>query len=146
MMRLETVATELARKLRQANSDRLRAASLLACELAIKAAQVENHNVLDALTLLRKQGALPSLKRTELDDLAATLDESYFDLQDRAENDPALVPESLRFFGQARAVSALSFAGGEDALIAAMESIYEASASVDDGSRIYDAVLSVVSR
>ena len=141
MMRLETVAKDLAAKLRTASPAQQRAASLVACQLALQAVPIEAPIVSETLEQLRQQGVLPQRRVAELNDLAAQLDGEYFDLQDKAEDDPALQSEALRLFGQARAVSALSFAGGQDALAAAMEAIYEASATMDDGSRIYDAVL-----
>ncbi|WP_139220077.1 hypothetical protein [Collimonas sp. OK412] len=144
MMRLETVSPMLAEKIQTANSDQRRAASLLACQLVIKITHIEDRNVLEALDLLQKNGNLSPLKRAELDDFSAQLDEEYFELQNKAEDDPAVTPDYLLFFGQARAVSALSFAGSEDSFLAAMESIYEASVCVDDNSKIFDAVLRVL--
>lgn len=144
MMRLETVAKDLAEKLRTASPAQQRAASLVACQLALQAAPIEASIVSETLDQLRQQGVLPQRRVAELNDLAAKLDGEYFDLQDKAEDDPVLQSKALCLFGQARAVSALSFAGGQDALAAAMEAIYEASATVDGGSRIYDAVLLVL--
>ena len=141
MMRLETVAKDLVTKLRTASPTQQRAASLIACQLALQAAPVEGGIVSETLEQLRRQGVLSQRRIAELNDLAVQLDRKYFDLQDNAEDDPAMQSEALRFFGQARAVSALSFAGGEDALTAAAEAIYEALATVDEGSQIWDAVL-----
>jgi len=76
----------------------------------------------------------------ELNELAIQFDDKYFDIQDKAEDNVALQTESLRLFSQARAVSALSFAGGEDALVAAMESVYEASMAFDDNSKFFATV------
>jgi uncharacterized protein YigA (DUF484 family) len=141
MMRLETVAKELAAKLRLATPTQQRAASLVACQFALQAAPIEASIVSEALEQLRQQGELSQQRIAELSDLVAQLDEKYFDLQDKAKDNASLQAEMLRLFGQARAVSALSFAGGRDALAAAMEAIYEASATVDADSKIYEAVL-----
>lgn len=141
MMRLETVAKDLAARLRTATPSQQRAASLVACQLALQAAPMDTSVVSAAVEELRDQGVLSIQRVTELNALVAQLDQAYFDLQDRSEDEPDLQPKALRLFGQARAVSALSLAGGGDALAAAMEAIYEASVTVDDASRIYDAVL-----
>ena len=145
MMRLEIAEKDVAKKLRLANPTQQRAASLVACELALEAAAIENPDVLSAIEQLKRDKQLTKEVLSELNALAAQLDEEYFDLQDRSEDDPSIQVESLRLFGQARAVKALSFAGGEDSLVAAMEAIYEASATVDDGSKIFEAVLLVLS-
>lgn len=140
MMRLDAVAKNVAEKLKAASSEKQRSICLLACQLALDAAPIDSPLILEALELLRQKGVLPANKVEELNKLVVQLDEQYFDLQEKAEDDPSAKIESMRLFSQARAVSALSFAGNENALIAAMEAIYEASATVDDES-IFEAVL-----
>lgn len=144
-MRLETVAKDLTAKLKAASSEQQRMAGLLACRLALQAAPMDYPVVLETLDQLQQYGVLPPQRIAELGNLAAQLDEKYFELQDNAEGDADLQAESLRLFSQARTVSALSFAGGDDALVAAMEAIYEASATDDDGSKIFKIVLSNLS-
>jgi hypothetical protein len=145
MMRLETVAKDLTAKLKAASSEQQRMAGLLACRLALQAAPMDYPVVLETLDQLQQYGVLPPQRIAELGNLAAQLDEKYFELQDNAEGDADLQAESLRLFSQARTVSALSFAGGDDALVAAMEAVYEASATDNDGSKIFKAVLSILS-
>lgn len=144
MMRLEMVAKDLAEKLRLTDTSTQRAAALYACELALQAAPTMNPDVLSAVEELRQNGRLKNQTLMKLNDLAANLDQQYFDLQEKAEEDPVVHFEYLRLFSQARAVAALSFAGGEHALISAMEAIYEASVTVEDATQIYDAVFSFV--
>ena len=140
-MRLESAAKDVAAKLLAASPTQQRAASLVACQLALRAAPIEASIVSESLAQLQQHAIFPQQRVAELQDLAGQLDKEYFNLQDMAEDDSGLQTEVLRLFGQARAVSALSFAGGRDALVAAMEAIYEASATVDDSRIIYDAVL-----
>lgn len=144
MMRLETIASDVVAKLQVASPEQQRAASLIACQLALQVAPIEAPVVSEALAQLNQEGVLTQLRIAELNALAAKLDSKYFDLQDMAEEESPMKNEALLFFSQARAVSALSFAGGKDAYIAAMETIYEASMTVDDSRKICDVVLSVL--
>jgi hypothetical protein len=50
----------------------------------------------------------------------------------------------MRVFGQARAVAALAFAGGEDAFQAATEAVYEAAATTDHKEELTAQILSVL--
>ena len=143
MMRLESIAGDLVAKLQVASSERQRAASLIACQLALQSAPIEAEIVSEALAQLKRDGVLTLQRIAELNDFAAMLDGKYLDLQDMAEESP-MKNETLLLFGQARAVSALSFAGGKDAFAAAVEAIYEASMTVDDSRIICDVVLSAL--
>ncbi|MDA3136088.1 hypothetical protein HG619_07695 [Pseudomonas syringae] len=92
--------------------------------------------IVESLRQLRSANKLTTDQVSGLDSLAAQLDEKYFDLQDSLDEAQNLNLEGLQFFSQARAVSALSLAGGEDSLMTATEAIYEASSAVDDGTYI----------
>jgi hypothetical protein len=76
--------------------------------------------------------------------LAAGLDDEYFGLQEAAEGGRATVDAYMRPFGQARAVTALSFATDPDALEAAEEAIYEAAHATADKEGLVAAVLKVL--
>jgi hypothetical protein len=148
MTRLETVAKDLAVKLKAASPKQQRVAGLAACRLALQRAPVDDPVVTESLSQLQQVGVLSLTLIEALNDLTEQLDTRYFDLQDKAEeagDDPDMRAESLRLFSQARSVAALSFAGGEDSLIAAMEAIYEASATSDDDNKFFDEVLKVLS-
>jgi hypothetical protein len=132
MTRLDSLSADLADKLRRASSAKQRAASLAASKFAIARAEVEHPLVEKALEKVRTAGVLTPKEKAELDALAAQLDEEYFALQEAAEEGRASTDDYMRLFGQARAVAALAFAGGEDALQAATEAIYEAAATTDD--------------
>jgi hypothetical protein len=88
MMRLEAVAKELTVKLKAASPAKQRKAALAACRLATQTGLIEEPIVLDALDQLQQHGVLPTQSISELRALADQLDEKYFDLQDRAEDDP----------------------------------------------------------
>lgn len=132
MTRLESLSPDLGDKLQRASAVKQRAASLAACEFAISHAKVEHAIVEKALEKVRRAGVLAPQERDELVALAEQLDEEYFNLQEAAEEGRASTEDYMRLFGQARAVAALSFAGGEDALQAATEAIYEAAATTED--------------
>lgn len=142
IMRLETVEKGLVEKLKLVSEEQRRSAVKVACELAFQACPVEMPIVVESLRQLRSGNKLTTDQISELDALAAQLDEKYFDLQDSLDEGQNLNVEGLQLFSQARAVSALSLAGGENSLMAAAEAIYEASSAVDDGTQIFKAVLS----
>lgn len=145
IMRLEAVEKGLVERLKVASQEQQRSAARVACELALQAVSVGIPIVVDSLEQLRRGGKLTVEQISELDSLAVKLDEQYFDLQDRLDDEQGLDVAALQLFSQARAVSALSLAGGENSLMAAAEAIYEASSAVDDGAGIFEAVLLVLS-
>jgi len=132
MTRLETLSPELVRKLQNTTTEKQRAATLAACEFAVTHATVDYPLVDKSLEKLRSSGVLNPKEIAELDALAAQLDEEYFTLQEAAEEGRVGAGDYMRVFGRARAVAALSFAGGEDPFHAATDAIYEASATTDD--------------
>ncbi|WP_054994826.1 hypothetical protein [Pseudomonas ficuserectae] len=144
IMRLEMVEKGLVEKLKLVSQEQRRNAVKVACELAFQVCPVEVPIVVESLRQLRSGNKLTTDQVSGLDSLAAQLDEKYFDLQDSLDEAQNLNLEGLQFFSQARAVSALSLAGGEDSLMTATEAIYEASSAVDDGTYIFKAVLSVL--
>ena len=144
IMRLEMVEKSLVERLKKANQTQQRDAARIACKLVFQAVSVDFPIVNDALKQLHRGSKLTIEQISGLNSLAAKLDEQYFDLQDRLDNEKSLYVDALRLFSQARAVSALSFACGELSLMSAAEAIYEASTAVDDGTRIFEAVLSVL--
>jgi hypothetical protein len=144
IMRLEMVEKGLVEKLKLVSQEQRRSAVKVACELAFQACPVDVPIVVESLRQLRSGNELTTDQVSGLDALAAQLDEKYFDLQDSLDEGQNLNEEGLQLFSQARAVSALSLAGGEDSLMTATEAIYEASSAVDDGAYIFKAVLSVL--
>jgi hypothetical protein len=95
---------------------------------------------------LRETGTLDDEEKAELDALVQQFDREYFDLQEAAEEGRAPAAESMRWFGQARAVAAVAFAGSDDALEAATASIYEAAATTDDKEQLSALVQAVLGR
>lgn len=144
IMRLEMIEKGLVEKLKLVSQEQRRSAVKVACELAFQACPVEVPIVVESLRQLRSGNKLTTYQVSGLDALAAQLDEKYFDLQDSLDEGQNLNEEGLQLFSEARAVSALSLAGGEDSLMTVTEAIYEASSAVDDGTYIFKAVLSVL--
>lgn len=142
--RLYAAAKVLAARLRNASPSQQRAASRLACQLAMQASALRFPVALAALHELQSTGSLSDQRVTELSGLASSLDKTYFDRQDGPVETSASGTDALRLFSQARAVSALSLAGGKNPLVAALESIYESGAAVDDAHSVYDAVLNLL--
>lgn len=143
-MRLEKVEKELVEKLKLLSEEQRKIAVKVACELALQACPVEMPIVAESLRQLLSANRLTTDQVSGLQALAAQLDEQYFDVQDGLGEGQYLNPEGLQLFSQARAVSALSLAGGENSLMTATEAIYEASLAVDDGTHIFKAILSVL--
>ncbi|WHQ76812.1 hypothetical protein [Pantoea sp. Lij88] len=144
IMRLEMVEKGLVEKLKLVSEEQRRVAVKVACELAFQACPVDVPIVVESLRQLQSGNKLTTDQVSGLDALAAQLDEKYFDLQDNLDEGQSLNPDGLQLFSQARAVSALSLAGGENSLMKATEAIYEASSAVDDGTHIFKAVHSVL--
>jgi hypothetical protein len=140
-MRLDSTAKVVSYRLRIANPTALRIAARIACDLAFLAAPLNNSVVMQALNDLQNNDDQPEEIQNNLRRIAAQLDEEYFDHQEKAEVGLNNEVDYMLIFSQARAVSALAFAVDADPLIAAMESIYEASATVDDPTELYKSIL-----
>ncbi len=138
MIRLESVDKDLATKISAASSLQQRAVCLIACQIALQTVKIDIPIVKLAIEEIRVEGILSIQRMEELNSLLVHLDDSYFELQERSEIEIELLPEVLRIFNQARALSALSFAGSHNALTAAMESVYEASLTLEDATSLYD--------
>lgn len=144
MRRLDTLSTRLAVALHQASEERRRSACLAACEFAVQRTGVESQVVDDGLRMLRASKPLPPDYKLALDALAGRLDDEYFGLQEAAEDGRATVGDYMRPFGQARAVTALSFAANQDAFEATSEAVYEAASATDDKEELVAAVMKVL--
>ncbi|MFB3304737.1 hypothetical protein [Pseudomonas sp. AMR01] len=132
MMRLEMVEKGLVEKLKLVGEEQRSVAVKVACELAFETCTVKVPIVVDSFRQLLAGNRLTTDQVSELDALAAQLDEKYFDLQNGMDEGQNLTLEGLQLFSQARAISALSLAGGENSLMTATEALYEASSAVDD--------------
>lgn len=135
MSGLALLSQELDTKLHRATSAKQRAASLVACRFALAKAGVEVPVVAAALSELRAGRVFPPSLKAQLDSLAEQLDEQYFDLKNAAEAGTADPKQWQDMFAKARAVTALSNAGEEDAYKAAGESIYEAAFTMQDDNK-----------
>ncbi|WP_330208450.1 MULTISPECIES: hypothetical protein [unclassified Pseudomonas] len=117
------VEKSLVEKLKVVSEEQRRRAVKVACELALQACPVKVSIVAESLRYLQSVNKLTTDQVSGLDALAAQLDEKYFDLQDSLDEGQSLNVEGLQLFSQARAVSALSLAGGEDSLIRASDTL-----------------------
>jgi hypothetical protein len=144
MDRLETLAPELLRRLKQASPAKQREAAVAASEFAIEKAKIRDAEVDDARRSLHKGVGLSTAQRVELETLMSNLDNEYFDLLEAAEEGRASTEDYLRKFAQARAISALLFAGKDDPFEASREAIYEAAATSDDKQAFFSVVESLL--
>lgn len=150
MKHLQTLAPKLFVRLEKADEKSLRTVCYRVCDYALAANRPVDPLVEEAIVFLRfgskyRQGML-----VELDDLMNRLDEKYFELNDRADEmveSPGreqLLAESDEYFRKARVVAALRVADDSDAFEAATESIYEAAASIDNKTEIFDLAASLI--
>lgn len=123
---------DLVDKLQKASEKQQREASLVACRFGLLKAELEAPFVDAALETIRSGQSLSIEQKAKLKEYAAQLDETYFQLQAASDEGRVSRIEYLKTFAQARAVSALIFAGDGDALKAAAEAIYEAAATGED--------------
>ncbi|MCS5990681.1 hypothetical protein LNP02_12625 [Klebsiella variicola subsp. variicola] len=144
MMRLEMLDKHLAEKIKVVSEEKRRSAVRVACELAVQICPVDLHVVDESLRQLLSGYKLSIEQVSKLERLAAQLDEEYFNLHDSQNEERELNPQALHLFSQARAVSALAFAGRDDSIESATEAIYEAALAIDDG-QVLNAVFSVLS-
>ncbi|WP_157883361.1 hypothetical protein [Pseudomonas sp. ATCC 13867] len=144
-MRLETISEYLVEKLAAATSEQRKRAVLAACDHALKAVSLSNSVVDLSMEKLRRGEMFSPRLVLELKDFSEKLDSEYFDFQESSEEESGFDANALNLFSQARAVSALAFGGGEESLLSSAESIYEASAAVDDSDTLLNAVLAALS-
>lgn len=144
-MRLETISEDLVEKLAMATSEQRKRAVLVACEHALRAVSLSSSIVDSSMEQLRRGEVFSPRLVLELNDFVGKLDSEYFDFQESSGEESGFDANALNLFSQARAVSALAFGGGEESLLSSAESIYEASAAVDDGDTLLKAVLAALS-
>lgn len=144
MIRLDMLDKLLAEKMKVVSEEKRRSAVRVACELAVQICPIDLPVVDESLKQLLSGYNLSIEQVTKLKELAAQLDEEYFDLHDSQNEEMELNPQALHLFSQARAVSALAFAGRDDSIESATEAIYEAASAIDD-ALVLNAVFSVLS-
>jgi hypothetical protein len=142
MTRLELVAKDIAVKLNSSSLDKIRIASIVACQLALDEVLISNVYVINAFDQLKRDGSLPTDVIDKLNEIVLSLDDQYFELQESFDDN--VREKALILFMQARAVSAISFAAGDEIVTSSMESIYEASAAVTDVDGLFEKVMQVL--
>lgn len=121
--RLATLSKDVARTFARASKASRRATVLLACERAVKAAQLTAPEALEVLASLRGESKLAAGGRKRILRLVEQLDEAYFDLSERSGK--AAAAKSAAAFRKARAAAALGYALGKDEAL--HEALYEAA-------------------
>ncbi|MCP8463130.1 hypothetical protein NK553_04135 [Pseudomonas sp. ZM23] len=145
MMRLATVSEELVERMAAATSEQRKRAVIAACDHAIKAVSLSNSVVSLSMERLRRGEIFSPRLVSELNSLVEKLDGEYFVLQENSGDEAGFDRYALRAFSQARAISALAFGGVGESLFSSAESIYEASAAVDDIETFLKAVVAALS-
>lgn len=146
MIRLETTQKRIVQLLKIADESRCRAAAAIACRFALREAPVPDPAVQQGLARISAGEPSTAQEGSELASIVARLDDEYFALQQRQEDDPRLEKAMLAAFSRARAASAVQFAGAGDAFVAAAEGIYEASCALEDSAGMFDAVIRELDR
>jgi hypothetical protein len=130
--RLETVAPDLVETLEGASEPVLRSVAHRAALLAVERTDLDDPRLERARAALGQGRTGASQERVGLQTLVEELDQAQWDLQDAVDHGTATREQQLAAFSRARAASSLWFALDEDALVAAVEALYEANAAIDD--------------
>jgi len=120
--RLDTVAPDITKLLRSASSARSCAAGVAAARFALNVTGVREA-VIDETLLALEQGASVQLLVPQLEQLVDRYDDTYFQFDAKGDKGAA-----LKWFSQARALSALVYAAKSEPL----EACYESQAATDD--------------
>jgi len=140
LTRLDSISRNAGEAFRHATWRQRRRAVLAACEFAVRRSELNENIVAEALALLRAEKAPDITVRQRLEELAARLDDQYFDAS--KEPDEALGPDGLGFFSKARAAAALAYAFGDPERI--HEAIYEAIATTNDQEELLKTILATL--
>ncbi|MGY4495843.1 hypothetical protein [Pseudomonas sp. TE3610] len=142
-MRLRTIESALVDRLGCATGEKRRDAVRVACELALQIASVDALPIGALVAQLTAGTKFTPEQLAGLRGLIDALDGNYFSSQEVGDenSDSAAVAT----FSQARAISALFYAGGVQTFTAITEAIYEAGLAVDDPQYVFDAVRAALS-
>jgi hypothetical protein len=127
--RLDSLDRALCARLASADPEDQRMAASAAVVLAAEVTHLSGDGVEEALAAVRECRPEPGL-RARMEDLAESLDEQAFEIQDRIDGGDATHDGYVVAFAHARAASAIHFALSDDPLEAAIEGVYEAYAAV----------------
>jgi hypothetical protein len=134
--RLEILSRDLADLLRRSSVDRQRKAGEAACEFAVAHTQIEHPVVREALARIRSHEAFTGDQKVQVEALRAEMDEESLERMGAADHGRGAANERQRAHARARAISAISFAGGTDPYLSAAEAIYEAAFTTADQNEI----------
>lgn len=125
--RLDSLQPVVAKRFREATSNKRREAVRVACEHAVVATGLTAPEVSEALAVLRGVPARDVSLRERLESLAARFDDDYF----RLDEDGGQKHKALLCFSKARATSGLAFALAADDMDL-QEAIYESFSALDE--------------
>lgn len=142
--RLTAVAPDLVEALTHQSVAALQVVAKTVADWVVDRAGLVDPRVDAGLAALRQGNLGPSTERSELQLLVVQLDEQAWDIQDQLDAGSATDEEYLAAFGLARAGSAIWYALDNDALQAALESVYEAQAASGELEILRELVFSVL--
>jgi hypothetical protein len=140
-MRLNSKNPGIVQRLKQATKEQQRNAAIAAAEWALHQSNLGDAELMGISSKIRIVDAISPGDKVKLEVLIEQFDDEYFQAQDEGLEEA----EYLDKFSKARAVSALLFAGGDDAFNAAAEAIYEALVSTQNDSQLLDLVTKILS-
>lgn len=142
--RLELVEPDLSAHLLTASVSQRRTVALIACRFALDVTHLNDPTIKEGLDALAMGKYGDTVLRKKLESLVTQLDEIQWDLQDLMDEGRTELSNYLAAFRRARAANSLYLAFSEDALQAATECIYEASAATDELATLKQLVLAAL--
>lgn len=137
MSRLESVSPQLAAEIRTLRPASRSELARIASEFAVSVAGPPDPKFREVFESFRAGLKLEKQTVDWLASFAEELDEFAWKVEEDVDSGEAVPEDYLRAFSMARAASAVAFAAAEDAA----ESVYEASATVDDPSSLWELLL-----
>ena len=138
--RLSTIAADLAERLEHQPPAKLREVAAIAALLAIERTNLTDPRLDACRIALRDRIPGDQAARSAVQEMTVELDEVAWNAQDAAAQGSHDTDTYLRAFKRARAAAAVGFALEPDVLHAALESVYEAQAAVNDIDAVRSAV------
>lgn len=130
--RLKDINPDLCAQLKQASTAQQRAAARAACRFALDHTDLVGPIIDAGLEAMEAATYGDSRPRKQLKAFVSQLDNIQSKMRDCVENGLAAQANYIAAFRRARAANSIYFALGEDAYLAAAESVYEANAATSD--------------
>lgn len=147
MDRLESVSPDLYQILRSCPPAALRSCAITAAKIALDETGGQDESTKAVFQQIESGKYGDSSLSREVQKESDESEDRYFKAEEAEDNgDAPLNTESLVYFSRARALSAVVYAGSENAFSGAVEAIYEAISSVDDRSVVLNPVWDILRR